>query len=76
MLLAFDLEAYDETPGSDAPIRPTEATVTERVPPRLAIRAEAPFELPHIMLFVDDPAHALLEPAVRRMRRTGPAVRF
>ena len=62
VLLAFDLEAYDETPGSDAPIRPTEATVTERVPPRLAIRAEAPFELPHIMLFVDDPAHALLEP--------------
>ena len=62
VLLTFDLEAYDETPGSTAPIRPTEATVTERVPARLAIRAAAPFELPHIMLFADDPAHTLLEP--------------
>ena len=62
VLLAFDLEAYDETPGSTALIRPTEATVTERVPARLAIRAAAPFELPHIMLFADDPAHTLLEP--------------
>src|SRR5699024_3360930 len=26
VLLAFDLDAYDETPGSTAPIRPTEAT--------------------------------------------------
>ena len=34
VLLAFDLDAYDETPGSTAPIRPTEATVTERVPAR------------------------------------------
>ena len=62
VLLAFDLDAYDETPGSTAPIRPTEATVTERVPARLAIRSEAPFELPHILLFADDPAHTLLEP--------------
>lgn len=62
VLLAFDLEAYDETPGADTPIRPTEATVTERVPARLAIRSEAPFELPHILLFLDDPAHTVLEP--------------
>lgn len=62
VLLAFDLEAYDETPGAGTPIRPTEATVTERVPARLAIRSEAPFELPHILLFLDDPAHTVLEP--------------
>lgn len=76
VLLAFDLEAYDETPGSDAPIRPTEATVTERVPPRLAIRAEAPFELPHIMLFVDDPAHALLEPLFAACAEQAPLYDF
>ena len=36
--------------------------MTERVPARLAIRSEAPFELPHILLFLDDPAHTVLEP--------------
>lgn len=61
VMLAFDLEAYDETPGACVPIRPTEATVTERVPARLAIRAEAPIELPHILLFLDDPTHTVLE---------------
>ena len=49
-------------PAAPRPSAPTEATVTERVPARLAIRAAAPFELPHIMLFADDPAHTLLEP--------------
>lgn len=62
VLLAFDLEAYDEQSDPRTPIRPTEATVTERVPPRLAIRAQAPFELPHIILFLDDPNHTVLEP--------------
>lgn len=62
ILLAFDLDAYDETPGACTPIRPTEATVTERVPARLSIRADAPFELPHILLFLDDPAQMVLEP--------------
>lgn len=62
VLLAFDLEAYDETLGAHAPIRPTEATVAERVPARLAIRADAPIELPHILLFLDDPQRAVLEP--------------
>lgn len=62
VLLAFDLDAYDETPGAGTPIRPTEATVQERVPPRLSIRENAPFELPHILLFLDDPAQTVLEP--------------
>lgn len=62
VLLAFDLEAYDETPGACVPIRPTEATVTDRVPARLAIRAQAPIELPHILLFLDDPTHSVIEP--------------
>lgn len=62
VLLAFDLEAYSETPGTSAPIRPTEATVADRVPARLAIRTQASVELPHIMLFLDDPTHSVIEP--------------
>lgn len=76
VLLAFDLEAYDETPGAPPPIRPTEATVTERVPARLAIRSEAPFELPHILLFLDDPAHTVLEPLFAACAQTPPLYDF
>ena len=36
-----DLEAYDYNPGSSTPIRPTENTVVERIPPRLAVRRDA-----------------------------------
>ncbi|MBQ0101456.1 MAG: DUF1015 family protein [Firmicutes bacterium] len=36
-------------------VLPTEATVPERVPPRVKIRKGALLELPHILLFLDDP---------------------
>lgn len=62
LIMEFDLEAYDYTPGSSSPIRPTEKTVVERIPPRLAVRRGAPVELPHIMLLIDDPAHTVIEP--------------
>ena len=50
----FDLEAYDYRPGSASAIRATEETVLSRIPPRVAIRAEAVWELPHIMILMDD----------------------
>lgn len=50
----IDLEAYDFTPGSRSPIRATEATVVERIPPRVRVRAKARLESPHIMLLIDD----------------------
>ena len=50
----IDLEAYDFSKGSSSPVRATEATVLERIPPRKAIRAAAPLELPHIMILIDD----------------------
>ncbi len=34
-------------------LRPTEATVPERVPPRAEIRRGAPLDMPHIMLFTN-----------------------
>lgn len=62
LVLSFDLEAYEYTPGSASPIRPTEKTVVERIPPRLAVRQGAPIELPHIMLLIDDPSRSIIEP--------------
>lgn len=62
VVLCFDLEAYDYQPGSQSLIRPTEKTVVERIPPRLAVREGASLELPHIMLLIDDPDRAVIEP--------------
>lgn len=49
-----DLEEYDFNKGSKAKIRATEGTVVSRIPPRLKVRQDAPIELPHIMLLIDD----------------------
>ena len=56
---AIDLEAYDFSPDSTALIRATEKTVTERIPPRVKIRQNAPLELPHIMILFDDPGDSV-----------------
>ncbi|HPE38916.1 MAG TPA: DUF1015 domain-containing protein [Bacillota bacterium] len=63
MMLAIDLEQYDFTPGNKSRIRATEGTVLSRIPPRVRIRANAPIELPHIMLLIDDPNRTVIEPA-------------
>lgn len=62
IVLAIDLEAYDFTKGANSLIRATEATVIERIPPRVAIRKDAPIELPHVMLLIDDPDQTVIEP--------------
>ena len=48
-----DLTAYDYEPGSDALIRATEGVVMSRIPPRVAVRKNAPIELPHALLLTD-----------------------
>jgi len=58
----IDLEKYDYRKGSTSLIRATEGTVIERIPPRVAIRKDAPLELPHIMLLIDDPEKTVIEP--------------
>ena len=50
----IDLEDYDYRKGSVSPVRATEATVIERIPPRIAVRRGAELELPHIMILIDD----------------------
>ncbi len=57
-----DLTAYDYEPGSDALIRATEGVVMSRIPPRVAVRKNAPIELPHAMLLADDPRRTIIEP--------------
>ncbi len=58
----IDLEQYDYTPGSITPVRSTERTVTERIPPRLAVRRGAPIEMPHVLLLIDDPEDSVISP--------------
>ena len=58
----IDLEAYDYTPASHSAIRPTEETVVERIPPRVAVRRSATVELPHVMLLMDDPQNLVIAP--------------
>lgn len=58
----IDLEKYDFHKGAETQVRATEATVLDRVPPRVAIRKDAPLELPHIMTLIDDPEKTVIEP--------------
>ncbi len=62
LVAAVDLEQYDYTPGSGSLIRATEGTVLERIPPRVRVRKDAPIELPHVMLLIDDPERTCIEP--------------
>ncbi len=61
---AVDLEEYDFHKGSKSKIRATEGTVLERIPPRVEIRRDAPLELPHVMLLVDDKECNIIEPLI------------
>ena len=56
-----DLEAYSYEKGTETPIRATEKTVIERIPPRVKIRENAPLELPHIMILIDDDKKQIIE---------------
>ena len=51
----IDLEAYDYAKDSATPVRATEGTIEDRLPPRVKVREGAPLELPHAMVFCDDP---------------------
>ena len=58
----IDLEAYSYAQGARPAIRPSERTVEERIPPRMAVRRGACLETPHVMMLADDPACTLIEP--------------
>ncbi len=62
----LDLEEYDFSKGSQSKIRATEGTIIERIPPRRKIRINAPLELPHILMLIDDRERAVIEPLSSR----------
>ena len=58
----IDLEAYSYAQGDRRAIRPSEKTVEERIPPRVAVRRGASLETPHVMMLADDADRTLIEP--------------
>jgi len=57
---ALNLDEYDYAQGSTSPVRATEGTIEDRLPPRVRIRKGAALEMPHIMVFVDDKDNSLM----------------
>ena len=72
ILLALDLEEYDFAAGATPMIRATEATVKERLPVRIKIRENAPLELPHVLILIDDEDRTVIEPLVKEAEATAP----
>ena len=62
----LDLEEYDFSKGSQSKIRATEGTVMSRIPPRKKIRINAPLEMPHIIMLIDDRKKEIIEPLAGR----------
>lgn len=61
LVLAVDLDEYTYELGVHSLIRATEATILDRIPPRLKVRENASIEIPHTLLLIDDPKHQVLE---------------
>lgn len=61
LVIAVDLEAYSFLSGAKSLIRATEATVVERIPPRLKIRKNAPIELSHVQFLFNDKNKDIME---------------
>ena len=61
LMMIVDLTQYSFKPEDKALIRATEGTVIERIPPRVKIRENAPLELPHIMILIDDDKKQIIE---------------
>lgn len=72
LVLCVDLDKYEWKPDSKALIRATEATVPERIPPRMKIRNGAALELPHIMLLANDAKDSLVGGAGKLSKKNAP----
>ena len=58
----LDLDEYDYSRDSVSPIRATEGTIVDRLPPRVQVRRGACIEMPHIMVFIDDSEGKVIAP--------------
>ena len=61
LVLSIDLEDYSYERGSKTSIKASEATIVERIPPRLKIRKDAEIELPHVLVLFDDKDKTIVE---------------
>ncbi|MDR0657018.1 MAG: DUF1015 domain-containing protein [Treponema sp.] len=75
LLMALDLEQYDWRPGVRLMIRCTEATLPERLPPRMDIRRDASLEIPHILVLIDDADCSLFPALAKRAKASDPECR-
>lgn len=73
---AIDLNEYDFNKGSKSAVRATEGTVLSRIPPRVRIRKDAPLELPHIMILIDDREKTVIEPIAEKLTDRTPLYDF
>ena len=62
---AIDLDEYSYKKTDKKQIRSTEAIVEERIAPRVAVRMQAPIELPHIIIFADDAKGVFIDSIVK-----------
>ncbi len=62
LMLCVNLDEYSFDARERKPIRATEGVVKERLPVRVEIRKDALFELPHVLLLIDDPDRTVIEP--------------
>lgn len=63
---AVDLDAYDYAPDTVLPIRASERTIADRLPPRMEVRRGAMMEMPHIMALINDKARTVIEPLAEK----------
>ncbi len=61
LIISIDLEDYSYQKGVKSLIRASEATIVERIPPRLKIRENASVEFPHILFLFDDKDKNIVE---------------
>ena len=61
LVISIDLEDYTYEKGVKSLIRASEATIVDRIPPRLKIRENAPVELPHILFLFNDKKRQIIE---------------
>jgi len=60
LMLQLDLASYEYAPGNKALCRATENTVEDRLPVRIEIRKNALFEMPHVMVLINDKENLLM----------------
>ncbi len=68
LVALLDLETYDYHPSARTPVRATEGTILERIPPRLTIRRGAALETSHVLMLIDDPMRSVVEPLYKRRK--------